>query len=132
MLNTSKTVQNETAKSTQLMDELVTSTKSVASSMNEISDAAYSTAKSIEEQNTMTAHIQEAIAQTENKSVEMVSIADSSSESVQSNIKVIEELEEHSARIEVNNKSLTKSMALLRQVIFKVRRYMRLERHLKN
>ena len=110
VLNTSKTVQNETAKSTQLMDELVTSTKSVASSMNEISDAAYSTAKSIEEQNTMTAHIQEAIAQTENKSVEMVSIADSSSESVQSNIKVIEELEEQSARIAETNKAVTESM----------------------
>ena len=113
VLNTSKTVQNETARSTQLMDELVTSTKSVAGSMNEISDAAYSTAKSIEEQNTMTAHIQEAIAQTESKSVEMVSIADSSSESVQSNIKVIEELEEQSARISETNNKVTESMTKL-------------------
>ena len=113
VLNTSNTVKNETARSTQLMDELVTSTKSVAGSMNEISDAAYSTAKSIEEQNTMTAHIQEAIAQTESKSVEMVSIADSSSESVQSNIKVIEELEEQSARITETNKKVTESMTKL-------------------
>ena len=61
----------------------------------------------------MTAHIQEAIAQTESKSVEMVSIADSSSESVQSNIKVIEELEEQSARITETNKKVTESMAKL-------------------
>lgn len=113
VLNTSRTVQDETARSTQLMDELVSSTKSVASSMNEISDAAYSTAKSIEEQNTMTAHIQEAIAQTESRSLEMVSIADSSAEKVQNNIKVIEELEEQSGKIAETNQSVTEAMTKL-------------------
>lgn len=113
ILDISKTVQSETAKSTSLMDNLVNSTKSVASSMNEISDATYSTAKSIEEQSTMTAHIQEAINQTESKSVEMVNIANSSSESVQNNIKAIKELVAQSEQIAETNKSVTDSMTKL-------------------
>lgn len=57
ILDISRIVQEESEKSRSLVDELVSVTKTVAESMQEISSASNMTASSIEEQNNMTQNI---------------------------------------------------------------------------
>ena len=58
ILDISKTVRDESERSTSLVDELVHTSETVAQSMQEISSATNTTAKNIEEQNNMTQSIQ--------------------------------------------------------------------------
>lgn len=110
ILDISKTVQDETIKSSDLVDELVNATESVAESMREISSAANTTAHSIEEQNNMTQSIQMAIEETGERSKKMVGIATDSNESIQENIQVMEELKTQSEQIAATNHEVTEAM----------------------
>ena len=92
IIDVSRTVQDETQKSSGLVDELVRTTESVAQSMREISSATTTTARNIEEQNGMTQSIQDAIGQTGDRSKKMVAIATDSNESIQENMQIMEQL----------------------------------------
>lgn len=113
ILDISRTVQDETTKSSGLVDELVNATEAVAQSMREISSAANTTALSIEEQNTMTQSIQTAIEETGARSKKMVDIAMDSNESIQENQQVMEELKVQSEQIAATNHEVTESMTRL-------------------
>ena len=113
ILGVSKTVQTEAEKSNGMVDELVQITETVATSMQEIAAAANTTSLSIEEQNTMTQTIQKAIDKTGERSKKMVDIAVSSNESIQENIKVMDEMKEQSKRIAKTNEGVTESMTRL-------------------
>ncbi|MGN0350195.1 MAG: methyl-accepting chemotaxis protein [Roseburia sp.] len=110
ILDISKTVQDETAKSSKLVDELVTATESVADSMKQIANAANTTATNIEEQNNMTQSIQTAIEGTGERSKKMVSIAIDSNGSIQENMQMMEELKTQSEQIAVTNREVTEAM----------------------
>ncbi|MGN1147847.1 MAG: methyl-accepting chemotaxis protein [Lachnospiraceae bacterium] len=113
VLDISRTVQQESEKSSSLVDELVDATNKVAQSMQEISDATGITAQNIEEQNYKTQSIQEAIGETGERSRTMVKIATDSKESIQQSIRVMEELKEQSGRIEATNHEVTAAMTRL-------------------
>ncbi len=113
ILDVSRTVQDEAVKSNSIVDELVKVTETVATSMQEIAAAANTTALSIEEQNTMTQTIQNAIGETGERSKKMVGIAISSNDSIQESIQVMDELKEQSQRIAETNDEVTESMTRL-------------------
>lgn len=110
ILDISRTVQDESIKSSNLVDELVNATESVAQSMKEIASAANITAQSIEEQNNMTQSIQSAIEETGARSRQMVGIATDSNESIQENLQIMEELKSQSEQIAETNNEVTESM----------------------
>lgn len=113
VMTITNSVNSDTAKSTELMDELLTSTQKVAGSMKEITAATNNTAISIQEQNSMTAVINDAITQTSNASEKMVEIASSSNESVHANMELMEELKTQSANIAVTNEAVSEAMKKL-------------------
>lgn len=113
IIDVSRTVQDETQKSSGLVDELVRTTESVAQSMREISSATTTTARNIEEQNGMTQSIQDAIGQTGDRSKKMVAIATDSNESIQENMQIMEQLKTQSERIAATNGAVTESMGRL-------------------
>lgn len=113
IIGVSRTVQEEVVKSSDMVDELVKVTESVATSMQEIVSATNTTAQSIEEQNLMTQTIQGAIGETNENSKRMVDIALSSNESIQANIKLMNELKQQSKRITETNEKVTVSMTRL-------------------
>lgn len=113
IINVSNTVQEESFRSSNLVDELVRSTEAVAQSMKEISAASEMTVQSIEEQNNMTQSIQQAIVETEDRSRKMVGIAMNSNEGVQENQKVMAELKIQSEKIASTNQEVTRSMERL-------------------
>ena len=106
ILDISRTVQDESSKSSNLVDELVNVTEAVAQSMKEIVSATNTTARSIEEQNSMTQSIQNTIEETGARSRQMVDIATDSNESIQEN----EELKSQSEQIAKTNLEVTASM----------------------
>lgn len=110
ILGVSKTVQEEAAKSSDMVDQLVKVTETVATSMQEIAAASNTTANSIEEQNSMTQTIQSAIGETGERSKKMVAIAVSSNESIQENLKVMDELKAQSRQIAQTNEEVTEAM----------------------
>ena len=113
IIDISKTVQDESAKSRQLVEQLVSATETVAYNMKEISSATNTTAQSIEEQNNMTRSIQEAISDTGERSRRMVEIATKSNESIQENIRVMSELKAQSAQIAATNTTVNDAMGRL-------------------
>lgn len=110
VLDVSQTVHQETTKTTDLMNQLVQTTESVANSMREISSAT-----SIEEQSQMTGTIQNAIEQTGHISEQMVQIAEDSNESIRKNMAAMESLKQQSAMIKDTNHSVTDAMAKLQE-----------------
>lgn len=110
ILDISGTVHDESDKSSCLVDKLVEATEGVATNMKEIAVAMGMTAESVEEQNTMTQNIQSAIDETGKHSKEMVDIAADSRESIQVNLKEIEELKEQSQQILQTNERVTVAM----------------------
>ena len=86
IVSISRTVKEESDRSTEMVNSLVEATETVTSSMQEISSATSLTAQNIEEQNNMTQSIQEAINLTEESSKKMVSIATESNTSIQENM----------------------------------------------
>ena len=115
MLEISQTVNKETDESRNIMDQLVSTTENVTSNMKEITAATNMTATSIEEQNTMTTSIQQAIEHTGEVSNAMVDIAMDSNDSIKKNIEIMTELKTQSAQIKDTNKSVTDSMSKLQQ-----------------
>ena len=112
VLDVSQIVHQET---TDLMNQLVQTTESVANSMQEISSATNMTATSIEEQSQMTGTIQNAIEQTGHISEQMVQIAEESNESIRKNMAAMESLKQQSAMIKDTNHSVTDAMAKLQE-----------------
>lgn len=112
ILDVSQTVHQET---TDLMNQLVQTTESVANSMQEISSATNMTATSIEEQSQMTGTIQRAIEQTSHISEQMVQIAEDSNESIRKNMAAMEDLKQQSAMIKDTNHSVTDAMEKLQE-----------------
>ena len=111
VMDISKSVNADTAKSTELMDELLESTQSVAGSMKDITAATNNTAASIQEQNNMTSIINAAITQTGRTSEEMVKLAEDSNKSVKMNM----ELKTQSADIAVTNETVSEAMRKLQE-----------------
>ena len=115
IVDISKVVQDEAAKSTETVEKLFETTQNVTVSMQEIVDSATMTAQSIEEQNQMTQNIQSAIAQTGERSKKMVGIATESNESIQDNMKVMEALQLQSKQIAATNSEVSASMVRLQE-----------------
>lgn len=113
IITISKTVKEESDKSTGLVGELVDSTQTVARSMQEISAAANTTAENISEQSIMTQSIQESIEETRSRSSQMVDIARASNISIQENMQIMEKLKLHAAQIAATNEQVTDSMGKL-------------------
>lgn len=113
IISISQTVQEESGKSTEMMDDLVESTKMVSHSMQEISSTTGVTADNISEQSIMTQNIQESIDETLERSRKMVDIAEDSNKSIQENLDVMEGLKGQSAQIANTNKEVTESMGKL-------------------
>lgn len=110
IIGISRTVKEESVKSTEMVDGLVESTEVVTRSMQEISEAANLTAQNIAEQNTMTQSIQEAIEETGDRSRKMVGIATESNEGILDNMRVMDELKRQSSLIASTNSQVTTSM----------------------
>ena len=115
IVDISKVVQEEAEKSTDTVGKLFETTQNVTVSMQEIVDSATMTAQSIEEQNQMTQNIQIAIAQTGERSKKMVGIATESNESIQTNMKVMEELQVQSKQIAATNAEVNEYMISLQE-----------------
>ena len=115
VMDISKSVNADTAKSTELMDELLESTQSVAGSMKDITAATNNTAASIQEQNNMTSIINAAITQTGRTSEEMVKLAEDSNKSVKMNMELMEELKAQSADIAMTNETVSEAMRKLQE-----------------
>ena len=113
VLEISKTVQEESVKSSSLIGKLVETTNSVTGSMQEITTASGMNANSIEEQNTMTATIQDAIEETSERSKQMVDIAMNSNDSIQENMRVMDELKDQAEQITNTNHDVTEAMTKL-------------------
>lgn len=115
IVESSEVVHREVLKSTNLVGELYEETQVVTSSMQEIVDSTQVNAKNIEEQNAMTQTIQNAISNTSERSQKMVGIAVESSESIQENIRVMEELQVQSKQIADTNADVNEAMIRLQQ-----------------
>lgn len=113
VLGISQSIQTESVKSSELIEKLVGVTESVTNSMQEISASSNTIANSIEEQSTMTNSIQDAIGVTGESSKQMVDIAMNSNESIQENIRVMEELKTQSELITNTNHEVTDAMTRL-------------------
>ena len=106
-------VQDEAEKSTETVERLYTTTQSITASMHEIVDSAAMTARNIEEQNTMTQNIQNAISQTSERSRKMVDIATESNDCINENMKVMQDLRVQSKQIAATNAQVSESMIRL-------------------
>lgn len=115
IVGVTRNVHENASESVDVIGELVQTTESVAFNMLEISEATALTAQSIEEQNSMTQRIQEAIEETGERSKQMVGIAVESNVSIQSNIQAMQELKEQSVMIANTNNEVTTSMARLQE-----------------
>lgn len=115
IVGVTRNVHDNATESVDIIDELVQTTESVAFNMLEISEATALTARSIEEQNSMTQDIQEAIVETSERSKQMVGIAIESNGSIQGNIQAMEDLKAQSVLIANTNQDVTTSMARLQE-----------------
>ncbi len=109
----SEVVHDETTKSTETVVKLYERTQTVTENMQEIVDSTNMTAQSISEQNQMTQNIQNAISQTGERSKKMVGIATESNESIQTNMRVMEELQVQSKQIADTNAQVSDAMVRL-------------------
>ena len=115
IVGVTRNVHDNATESVNVIDELVHATESVAFNMLEIADATALTARSIEEQNSMTQDIQQAIMETGERSKEMVRIAVESNDSIQGNIQAMEDLKNQAILIANTNKEVTASMNRLQE-----------------
>lgn len=115
IVESSEVVFTEVDKSTEMVGNLFEQTQNVTSSMQEIADSTQMTAKNIEEQNKMTQSIHTAISETRDRSKKMVDIATESNESIQENIRVMQELQEQSQLISNTNAHVNDAMHRLQQ-----------------
>ncbi len=113
ILEISQVVKNESDKSKEMVDLLVTSAHQTASNIQEISRTTDMTARNLGMQTDMTKDIQDAIVETKTHSNEMVTIAGNSNEYIKENEKMMNELKEQSAQITKANHQVTTSMEKL-------------------
>jgi len=113
IMSISHTVAEESEKSTEVIEQLVGGAQVVDSSMKEITDAASLTAQSIEEQNTMTQSIRDAITDAGGRSKQMVTVAMESNEGIQTNITLMGSLKEQSVLIAKTNHNVSDAMKRL-------------------
>lgn len=115
IVGVTRNVHDNATESVTVIDELVQATESVAFNMLEISEATALTARSIEEQNSMTQDIQQAIMDTGELSKYMVNIATESNASIQGNIQAMEDLKSQAIMIANTNQEVTTSMNRLQE-----------------
>jgi len=115
ILGVTRNVHDHAAESAGMIDELVQTTESVTFNMLEIAEATALTARSIEEQNSMTQEIQEAIVETGERSKQMVGIAVESNDSIQGNIHAMQDLKTQSIMIASTNQDVMASMERLQE-----------------
>ncbi len=115
ILGVTRNVHDNATESVDVIDELVQATENVAFNLMEIADATALTARSIEEQNSMTQEIQEAIIETGDKSKQMVGIAVDSNMSIQENIHAMDDLKAQSVLIGSTNQDVMASMERLQE-----------------
>ncbi len=115
IVGVTRNVHDNASESVSVIDELVHATENVAFNMSEIADATALTARSIEEQNSMTQDIQMAIEETGNRSKEMVGIAVESNLSIHDNIQVMDVLKVQAVQIANTNDEVNSSMQRLQE-----------------
>ena len=115
IIGSSEVVFTEVDKSSEMVGNLFEQTQNVTTSMQEIADSTQMTARNIEEQNKMTQTIHTAISDTRDRSKKMVGIAIESNESIQENIRVMQELQEQSQLISSTNAQVNSAMLRLQQ-----------------
>lgn len=113
-------IKEETGSSTQRVNSLYSASEDIAQSMEAISLSTEKMVENITEQNYMTQNIQNAIANTQEYSAEMVSIATVSNEEIQINQSMMEKLKEQSEQIQENNSLVTEAMDQLQDRVDKV------------
>lgn len=113
IVDISGVVHKEAATSTETVEKLYETTQTVTMNMQEIVDSTNMTAQSIGEQNHMTQNIQNAISQTGERSKKMVGIATASTESIHTNMEVMEALQVQSKQIADTNAQVSDSMLRL-------------------
>lgn len=114
-LEVTREVKLQTDKSNELMEDLFACSESVYRSMKEITTAAAMTAENIYEQTNMTQQIQSELDDTAKHSVQMVEIANISTENIKENISTVGKLRSQSESISNTNTQVTESMNRLQQ-----------------
>lgn len=115
-----QTVQEETSSSTESVNSLYNASENIARSMQNISASTERIVENITEQTYMTQDIQDAIANTQEYSSEMVTVATISNEEIQTNQSMLESLKTQSQQIAENNAFVTDAMEQLQDKIDKV------------
>lgn len=108
-------VSEKSEESASLIEHLVSTTESVAFSMQEITSATNTTACNIEEQNSMTQSIHEAIEQVGERSMKMVGIAMDSNEHIQGNLTAMHTLKTQAEQIAETNRDVSEAMNRLQE-----------------
>lgn len=114
------TVKEETGSSTESVNSLYSASENIARSMQNISASTEKIVENITEQTYMTQNIQEAIANTQEYSSEMVTVATISNEEIKTNQGMLESLKTQSEQIAENNAFVTEAMEQLQDKIGKV------------
>lgn len=115
-----ETVKEETGSSTESVNCLYSASENIARSMQNISVSTEKIVENITEQTYMTQDIQNAIANTQVYSSEMVSVATISNEEIKTNQSMLESLKNQSQQIAENNAFVTDAMEQLQNKIDKV------------
>jgi len=114
------TVKEETGSSTECVNSLYHASENIARSMQNISVSTERIVENITEQTYMTQNIQDAIANTQEYSSEMVTVATISNEEIQTNQSMLQSLKTQSEQIAENNAFVTEAMEQLQNKIDKV------------
>ncbi len=115
IINVTEDVSGEVSKSTALMQELLANTEQTAENMKNIAAAALTTAQDVEKQSGLTNTIQEIIDKTEENSKKMVEVAFKSNESIDENVKMMQELITQTEAVTATNKELSDAMGILQE-----------------
>lgn len=115
IISVTEDVSGEVSKSTALMQNLLANTETTADNMKQIAAAALSTAQDVEKQSGLTNTIQDIIDKTEENSRKMVEIASMSNESIDENVKMMQELIQQTDAVTATNKELTDAMGVLQE-----------------
>ena len=115
-----KVIKKETSSSTEMVNSLYDASQNIAQSMQTISLSTEKIVENITEQNHMTQNIQNAIANAQEYSSEMESVATISNENIRTNQNMMETLKEQSEQIADNNVVVTEAMEQLQDKVDKV------------
>lgn len=108
-------IQENASASNEIMQGLGESAGFVNMAVNQISASTQATAESIQQQNIMTQSIQSSINDTVSRSRKMVEVASSSSSTIESNIKIMTDLQTQSEKIASTNHNVIDSMVRLQE-----------------